>query len=499
MAFEDALKSSNGALFVQVNGPNTKPVYVGGGVELDDISVSEGDIELIRHFNETGTGWSVVGQTQSPPDPITTTITNLKYKTAGVLEKVTCPATFYAMQMCGQGVRKDVFTNWEVGLGLNVSRITAKTFSNIIMREDDQPSTKAIDISANPPIFELFRPTIGRQSITQTQNLNDIAICGEQTCGGQCDTEAVGLCDNLIVVGDTAAGSPSGNAEVYTTSNGATWAAASSDPFAVGEVVSSVVCFKLDRDTTRYVVARGTTDGANPAEIAYSDDGGATWTSVNVGSVNGQFVPNSNSMFALNRSNIWLTTDDGYVYFSDDAGESWTAQESGVITSADINAVYFWDEQNGMFAGDSNIIAKTTDGGDTWSAVTGPAAQAAVNINDVTYSGRWWIAYADGKLYYSEDKGSTWSQRTYPSSKATIPSIRFSSELVGFFVGNTASPVGTVYRTVDGGYTWETITTPTNAGLNSIVACDANLAYAVGNVQSSTAVVLKITAYPDVD
>ena len=70
---EDALRSGQGALFVQINGANTKPVYA-GCVTLDDVEAPDGDVELIRCFNPSGRGWKTVGQTQSPPDPVTTTI-----------------------------------------------------------------------------------------------------------------------------------------------------------------------------------------------------------------------------------------------------------------------------------------------------------------------------------------------------------------------------------------------------------------------------------------
>ena len=81
----------------------------------------------------------------------------------------------------------------------------------------------------------------------------------------------------------------------------------------------------------------------------------------------------------------------------------------------------------------------------------------------------------------------------------SIPKIDFVTELHGFMVTNTVAPLGTIYHTVDGGYTWQALTTTTNLGLNSIVGCDPNLAYAVGEVGADgTAVILKVNVYPDV-
>lgn len=500
---DDALTSAMGAVWVQINGPNTRPVYAGCQT-VDDVEGPEGDVELIRCFDPSGRGWKTVGQTQAPPDPVTTTITGLMFKTASVMEMLRCPAVIYLLTMCGEGVRKDIFTNYDRGLALNVAKKTNNTWSNLVHREEDNASEYAVDISANPPAFVFFnlKAAVARQSTDQAYPLNDIDICGEEQCAGVCGILAHELCESLVAAGDTLAGSPGGSAEViYTEDKGTTWTATAADPFAAGEDVSAVVCFQLDKDTNRIIVARGTADGLNPAEIAYSDDSGATWTNVDVGAVDGQFAPDNDSLFALDRNNIWMSTNDGYIYKSEDAGESWTAQEQGVITATDIFCVNFADANNGFFAGENNVIARTTDGGQTWSAVTAPAAKAGDDIMALEYSGRWWFGYSDGELYFTEDGGDSFEQRTYDgmANQAVINKISFATELHGFFVSDTAAPVGTVYHTVDGGYTWQPLTTTTNLGLNSIVACDPNLAYAVGEVGADgTAVILKVNVYPDV-
>ncbi len=57
------------------------------------------------------------------------------------------------------------------------------------------------------------------------------------------------------------------------------------------------------------------------------------------------------------------------------------------------------------------------------------------------------------------------------------------NEHVGWMVKDTAGPVGSFHRTVDGGYTWQMLTNPAvNIGLNSLHAIDENNAWAVGNL-----------------
>jgi len=70
-------------------------------------------------------------------------------------------------------------------------------------------------------------------------------------------------------------------------------------------------------------------------------------------------------------------------------------------------------------------------------------------------------------------------------------SMAWANEYQGFLVHNTAVPVGTIYRTNNGGYTWEAMTTPTNVGLNHVWCVSASRAYVVGEV-STTSMILKV-------
>jgi hypothetical protein len=60
-------------------------------------------------------------------------------------------------------------------------------------------------------------------------------------------------------------------------------------------------------------------------------------------------------------------------------------------------------------------------------------------------------------------------------------------------ISDNASPVGTVHWTKDGGYTWETITTPTNVGLNALFVCDEWNFFVCGEAQGGTGFIAKGT------
>jgi photosystem II stability/assembly factor-like uncharacterized protein len=107
---------------------------------------------------------------------------------------------------------------------------------------------------------------------------------------------------------------------------------------------------------------------------------------------------------------------------------------------------------------------------------------------------RWFLGYGDGELWYTEDAGTTWAQRRFSGDGAGVVwDIKFTNEMVGMMLHDNASPVGAIYRTIDGGYSWDAVSTPANAGLNAIHVFDPNLAVAVGNVSGATAVVVAVT------
>lgn len=484
--------AGEGALWAQINGPNTVPVYLGCH-EVGDIDIPKGDIELIYCPDASGPSrFEVVGSVTGAAGAITTTITTDVTDALDSLEQINCPFTLF-VHMSKSG-RKDLFTNFDRTFVLTETRVTNEGLTGLTTRtpDDNTRSEQTFDVSAEA-LSRLFGQDIARQTITETASVNKVIFTNAQECRTD-DDPAVDYCQTGFASTDAGAGSPSASAQVLITTNGATWTAASADPFGAAEDITAIVGFELDRDSTRVIVARGTTDGANPAEIAYSDDSGTTWSNVNVGSTNGEYVPTQHGMDAVDRNNIWLVTDGGYIFYSADAGLTWTAQESGSITSGAWNAIDFVDDEIGWVVGDTNAIARSIDGGSTWSSITGPAAQAANNALCVAAidKNRAWVGYSSGTLYYTLDAGVTWTQRSFTGSgTGQVRDIKFWNETLGYMLSNNASPLGTVLWTVDGGYTWSTLTTPTNSGLNALWICNQWSFYVAGEANSATGYIAK--------
>lgn len=477
------------ALWVQRSGPNTIPVYLGCHA-LGDVDQPEGDLELIYCPDESGPNrFKVVASVQGAAGAITSSITTDVTDEIDELERAKCPFTLF-VHMSKNG-RKDLFTNFDRSFVLTNTRITSRGLASLVARtpDDNSRAEQSFDISAET-LLRLKEPEISRQTISEVNGINDITFCNAEQC--RTDEEvAMDSCQVGFAVTDPTA---SGTANVLYTSNGGTWAATATDPFAADEVAIGVECFDFGRDTTRVIVARGTTDVAAPAEIAYSDDNGTTWTAVEVGAVDGAFAPAAGSLFALDRNNIWLGTDDGFIYYSDDGGLTWTAQESGTITTTEWNSIHFVDANVGWAAGENNEIARTIDGGTTWSAITGPAGQTTDDINVVFALDRnhAWIGFNDGTLWYTRDAGANWSQRSFSGSGVgEVRDIKFLNDSVGYMLTNNATPVGRAHWTIDGGYTWQVLDANTNAGYNSLFVCDEWSFFIAGEAQGSLGYIAK--------
>lgn len=468
--------SNEGSIFVQPDGPNTKPLYLGCH-DIGDLDEPLGDPALWQCKDPNLVGqWETSRLVVGSPGLVTTSITTDVRKVADYMETLPNNSPIY-VNLMPENVKPDVFDSYDRAFAARFLATNRKRSNLAMGRATDSGSNEraeqVIDLSGAPPVYTFFDLAGAslRISTSEALALNNIVFCDAACSEGFIAADGgVAAANVLAIPGFTA----------VTT-----------DPFDASQNIVGAVCFPIDKNTTRWLVARGTSAAA-PAEVAYSDDGGTTWTSVNVGSTNTQITNDSAALFALDQFNIWFATDDGFIYKSEDGGLSWTAQEEGVITSSEINAVYFKDPLNGMAGGVGDVLMRTTDGGLTWAAVT--ATGGGDNITAIANSGGfWWVGDSGGQLWYSDDDGTTWSARTFNGSgTGNVAAVKFANEFFGVMAHNTAAPVGSVFVTVNGGYTWRKLTLPTNAGINDIWICSTRKIYVVGEAQGGTGFIAKI-------
>jgi photosystem II stability/assembly factor-like uncharacterized protein len=312
------------------------------------------------------------------------------------------------------------------------------------------------------------------------------------------------VCTDGIITAEETTGSP---ADVWYTTDGWVAGAACGSPFGAvnNEIAGAAVCFYIDRDTVRHIVGRATTDiGAGVAEIGYTDDFGAacTWNQVDVGTTANEFFQYGGSIWAHNGRNIWAGSDQGAIYFSSDFGLTWTDQASPLASA--IYSIHFVDQNYGMAVGAANVFAYTVDGGENWTAGTGPAAGDVLTGVRVIDNNRAWMTSTGGgvgQVWYTNDFGANWTERLLPVVPDALGAIDLIDEyaitVVGWYDGG-GTELPAIYRSFNGGFSWESYYYGTafdsgaTYGLNAVKMCSYNHLFAVGEPIDSSGVILEM-------
>lgn len=166
------------------------------------------------------------------------------------------------------------------------------------------------------------------------------------------------------------------------------------------------------------------------------------------------------------------------IYKTTDAGKTWTLQFKNEDPKAFLDAMSFWDANNGIAFGDSVdkqfYILTTTDGGRVWSrvapnnlppALENEGAFAASGTNIAVFGkSHAWIgtgAASKSRVLHTADRGRTWQIADTPlasGSSTGIFSIAFRDEKHGVIAGGDyrkeQEAVDNLAVTTDGGVTW---------------------------------------------
>lgn len=491
------IKADQGSVWLQ-RRPGATLTYGGDCLGVNDISQDLGDVTTYTCRDRTRNGRrKVVGSEQGAAGEVTTSIEVpvASSRNAIMSALMECPQTLFVNKWTGNGPIDD-FSNRSMTIALLNARPTSRGVSNPLSRdESDDRTLLTMDLSAED-FIEFYNLEVSRLTTAETADLHVVLANLDLQCETEDDVyQAVG--EVAFIGGEAVVGSPSDTAALlFSADSGGTWAAAATDPFAGGENAEAATRFSYGGGT-RYMVARTETDAGNPAEIAYTDDSGATWTAVDVGSANGQFVT---SLWANDSASIWAGTDDGYIYRSTDAGATWSAIESGVIATTDYLAIHGISRDVVWFVGEGDVLAYTINGSNTTPTISAASADTGsgddITAVDVHSRYRVWVATDGGDAYLTTDGGATWSAKFTSSGAAS--DIEFSDDgLSGFLLINSGG-VGTVYHSRNGGANWEALTTPTNTGLNDVFVLDTLDAYVVGNAQGGTGFVAVIQPAEDV-
>jgi photosystem II stability/assembly factor-like uncharacterized protein len=292
---------------------------------------------------------------------------------------------------------------------------------------------------------------------------------------------------------------PVGVVGAVTAGGGAAWVAGHSDPghapalqlSADGGRSFSTVCLPVSGQGEVGGVARraGRTwvvgSSSNAAFAARSVDGGASWTmgELPVGLVSLKDVDfvDGERGWAVGSLN-GAERESGAIVGTSDGGATWQYQVLPVDTA--LFAVDFVDARHGLAAGVSRrgpVIFTTSNGGERWKEATLPEEVGPTNtIRDAVLLGDNGFAVGDAGILASFDGGETWEVRQRVASEdCCLWSVSFLDPEHGWAVGGGTH--GQVYRTSNGGWTWERQATVEGPSLRSVSFADAQRGFAVSD------------------
>lgn len=174
-------------------------------------------------------------------------------------------------------------------------------------------------------------------------------------------------------------------------------------------------------------------------------------------------------IYFINSTTGWIVGEGGVVAKTTDGGSTWT--QVGNVTGY-YDRIFFKDEDNGWIAGGYNGIYTTQDGGNSWLLTSIRYMYDVFFTPNVVFS-----VGTGGKIFKSTDLGISW----YPSYQnimqdKNFTDVFFNDPAVGFAVGDT----GKIFKTENGGLTWTEQTSPTTANLASVFFTDVNTGWITG-------------------
>lgn len=235
-----------------------------------------------------------------------------------------------------------------------------------------------------------------------------------------------------------------------TTDGGKTWN-------GYAPTYNSIKQLEFMSDTTMY--------GLVGNSFIKSTDGGNTWTNmgapVSTGSTNQFDFVDENTGYCIAGGASGTYSNVSKVFKTTDGGKTWTATNGGKdIMYDDLYTIDFIDDKTGFVNGGYNDTKtfKTTDGGNTWTKINDYSFREITFLSPL-------VGYARSynKIYKTIDGGNTWIASIISELSGGISSFDFTDENNGYCTGSSGAEV---FKTTNGGTSWQKLTVPYNYYIN---------------------------------
>ena len=360
------------------------------------------------------------------------------------------------------------------------ARFTGYTTDGETTFTRDESGEVLVTMPLAAPPLHLYHIRLLETALVDSNKAGDITVIAK-AADAVCPSTETGPAVGCVLVAGTAAiaGNPYFG---KSTDGGATWTwtqfdGANDTPTWTGAITGIDAQGDL-------IIAVSATDTAH----AVSQDGGTTWSEI----VLADYAANApQSVVIATPTAIWIVGANGYIWKSTNSGLGATTAnggDAGVVTASNLVRIKALHDRFAIAVGASNAIVMTQNGGLTWSLVTGPAAQAAIQVNSLAIRDQymWLLVYEDGEGWWTDDQGASWDEDDQLSglSLTALNDIIVCVCDRWLLVGEDASGLAYMAQNVHGAPDkWQRITVSSDIQeLFQVACCDINAFVAVGEV-----------------
>jgi photosystem II stability/assembly factor-like uncharacterized protein len=163
----------------------------------------------------------------------------------------------------------------------------------------------------------------------------------------------------------------------------------------------------------------------------------------------------------------WIGGDSGLILKTTNGGQNWTQQPTGLNTT--VYSIFFTDASTGYalaweldntppnFYGTRYLY--TTNGGTVWNNYLFPDSNYFANTVYYRDQQNGYLGGTQGKIYFTTDAGQVWNLSSIDSGLVfgfPVEEIKFFNANSGYAVGGAFDIAGIIWRTSNGGRSWQT-------------------------------------------
>ena len=152
----------------------------------------------------------------------------------------------------------------------------------------------------------------------------------------------------------------------------------------------------------------------------------------------------------------------------------WVKQETGFSNTTSINSIYFLDPNTGYMVNNVGQVAKTTNGGSSWT-ISYTGFNSSFYGLFFTSSTTGYMTSFNGLIIKTTDGGSSWIQQV-SNTNAYLSAVYFPTENIGYVAGDG----GVVLKTTNSGNNWFSVNLPISSDQRSVYFTDALNGYVAG-------------------